>query len=518
MGASEWVSGWARIKPDEPAIVFEGAVRSWRELDAAASWIGDVLTGAGVRPGDRVACLIGNRTEYVEAFIGALRSGAIFVPLNTLATPAELVTLLQDCGARVLLTDHSHAESAAVLASALAVPVTFVSVDGPLPVEHLAVPPLPAGHQAHLGVPRAGSDTMCIYYTSGTTGRAKGAVISYDNVHYATLNWLIDLGFWQDDRFLLNLPLCFTGAMAILVPALHGGITIYLERGFDAGRTLELIESHGITFMVVVPTMALALMRRPEFTTRDLSSIRMVLCGAAPVPMTLFEAWTQRGITFISSFGMTEVAGGFAMITPVAEAARRLGTAGRPCLYSEAKILRGDGTDAPDDEVGELAIRGPLVFGGYWNNDAETRATIIDGWLHTGDLAVREPSGYFRIVDRKKDLIISGGLNVYPAEVEGALLKLDGVLESAVYGVPDEKWGEAVAASVVLAPGSRRDTASIRDDLRAFIAAYKIPKHIEFPAALPRTTSGKVLRRDLRERAVQQASAGAAVTTPGPGQ
>ena len=507
MGASEWVAGWARIKPEEPAIVFEGTSRSWRDLHASASWIGDVLTGAGVQPGDRVACLIANRTEYVEAFLGALRSGAIFVPLNTLATPGELVTLLADCGARVLLTDESHAEAAVALAGVLPAPVTFVSIDGPLPVEHLAVPPLPAGQAGHPGVPRAGSDPMCIYYTSGTTGRPKGAVVSYDNVHYATLNWLVDLGFWQDDRFLLNLPLCFTGAMAILVPALHGGITIYLERGFDAGRTLELIESRGITFMVAVPTMALAMMRHPEFTTRDLSSIRMILCGAAPVPMTLFEAWTRRGITFISSFGMTEVAGGFAMITPAAEAAQRLGTAGRPCLYSEAKILREDGTDAPDDEVGELLIRGPLVFQGYWNNDAETRATIIGGWLHTGDLAVREPSGYFRIVDRKKDLIISGGLNVYPAEVEGALLKLDDVVESAVYGVPDEKWGEAVAASVVLAPGSHRDTDSIRNDLRALVAAYKVPKHIEFAGALPRTTSGKVLRRDLRERAAQQARA-----------
>ena len=189
------------------------------------------------------------------------------------------------------------------------------------------------------------------------------------------------------------------------------------------------------------------------------------------------------------------------------EARQRLGTAGRPCLYSEAKILAEDGTDAPDNEVGELAIRGPLVFGGYWNNDAATRETIVDGWLHTGDLALREPSGYFRVVDRKKDSIITGGINVYPAEVEAALIKLDGVLDCAAYGVPDEKWGEAVAASVVLAAGSTRDTGSIRDELRTHIAAYKIPKHIEFPAALPRTTSGKVLRRDLRERMARQVTA-----------
>jgi fatty-acyl-CoA synthase len=233
----------------------------------------------------------------------------------------------------------------------------------------------------------------------------------------------------------------------------------------------------------------------------------MILCGAAPVPMAIFEAWTERGITFISSFGMTEVSGGFAMITPVAEAVQRLGTAGRPCLYSEAKIIREDGSDAPDDEVGELLIRGPLVFQGYWNNEAETRAAIVGGWLHTGDLAVRDPSGYFRIVDRKKDSIITGGLNVYPAEVEAALITLDGVLDCAAYGVPDEKWGEAVAASVVLAPGSSHDTDSIRTHLRALIAAYKVPRHIEFPAALPRTTSGKVLRRDLRERVAQQVTA-----------
>jgi len=499
MGASEWVASWARIKPDEPAVVFEGTPSTWRELDARASWIGGVLSGAGVQPGDRVACLMHNRTEYIETFLGALRAGAIFVPLNALASASELITLIQDCDARVVITDNSY-QGAVSAISAAGVSAAFMSVEGSLPVEHTVLPVMPAEWAGRPGVPRAALDTMCLYYTSGTTGRPKGAMVSYDNVHHATLNWLIDLGFWQDDRFLLNLPLCFTGAMAILAPALHGGITLYLERGFDAGQTLELIESYQITFMVAVPTMALQMMRHPEFTSRDLSSLRMILCGAAPVPMTIFEVWTQRGIHFISSFGMTEVAGGFAMITPVAEAAARLGTAGRPCLYTQAKVIREDGTDAPDNEPGELLIRGPLVFQGYWNKEEETRATLVDGWLHTGDIALREPSGYYRVVDRMKDCIITGGLNVYPAEVENVLIKLGGVFDCAVYGVPDEKWGEAVAASVVVMPGVILDADTVCKELRQRIAPYRIPKYIDFREVLPRTTSGKVLRRELRQQ------------------
>ncbi|MGW0630578.1 class I adenylate-forming enzyme family protein [Streptomyces sp. NPDC002758] len=503
MGPSDWVAGWARIKPSEPAVVFEGRPTTWRELDAQASWTADRLAALGVRPGDRVACLMDNRTEFVTVFLGALRAGGTFVPLNALASAGELTALVNDCDARVVVTDDSYADAVSAMSSAGAT-ATFASVDGSLPGDHVVLSPAPVEWTGHPGLARTATDPMCIYYTSGTTGHPKGAVISYSNVHFATLNWLIDLGFWQDDRFLLNLPLCFTGAMAILAPALHAGIAVYLERGFDAGQTLELIESHRITFMVAVPTMAVAMMRHADFKTRDLSSVRMILCGAAPVPMSVFETWTERGISFISSFGMTEVAGGFALITPVAEAAQRLGTAGRPCLYTEARIARLDGTDAPDGEVGELLLRGPLIFQGYWNNEAETHATIVNGWLHTGDMAVREASGYYRVVDRKKDSIITGGLNVYPAEVENALITLEGVLDCAVFGVPDDTWGEAVSASVVIAPGSVADPDAVRAQLRELIAAYKIPKHIEFVDVLPRTTSGKVLRRELRKRLVKQ--------------
>ncbi|HEY2176102.1 MAG TPA: long-chain fatty acid--CoA ligase [Mycobacteriales bacterium] len=498
MSASSWVSGWARIKPAAPAVVFEDRVVIWQDLDRRATEVARAFVGAGVRPGDRVACLMHNRVEFIEVFVGALRAGAVFVPLNALATAPELAALVADCSATAVVTDASFACVVAGMAGQGTV-TTFVSVDGPLNGDHFMLEELIDAAPSDVVFPsRTGADTMCIYYTSGTTGQPKGAVVSHDNVRYATLNWLVDLGFWQNDRFLLNLPLCFTGAMAIVAPALHGGITIELERAFDAGRTLELIERDRITFMVAVPTMAMALMRHPDFGTRDLSSLRMILCGAAPVPMMIFEAFTERGIPFISSFGMTEVAGGFAMITPVGEARERLGTAGRPCLYTEARLVFPDGTDTPDGEVGELLLRGPLVFQGYWDNPAETAATIVDGWLYTGDLARREPSGYYWIVDRKKDSIISGGLNVYPAEIENAVIRHPAVRECAVFGVPDEKWGELVTAVVVVAPGAELTREELQEHCRSLVATYRIPRRIEFRDALPRTTSGKVLRRTLR--------------------
>jgi fatty-acyl-CoA synthase len=498
MNPSTWVNGWARIKPDADAVVLDDHVTTWRDLDEQASWYASVFTANGVAAGDRVACLMRNRSEYVYAFIGALRAGAVFVPLNALAPADELAGVINDCGATVVVLEASYEEVAAALRERVS--STFVSVDEGLSVEHVMIDPLPPTWSAsdYEAVDRDSADLMCIYYTSGTTGAPKGAMISYSNVHFATLNWLVDLGFWQDDKFLLNMPLCFTGAMAIMAPALHGGIAIHLHRSFDPGAALEAIEEHGITFTVAVPTMALAMMRHPDFASRDLSSLRLVLCGAAPISMSIFDAWTARGITFISSFGMTEVAGGFAMITPAAEAAERLGSAGRDCLYTRGKVVGPDGAEAAHGEVGELLIQGPLVFQGYWGKPEETARALVDGWLHTGDLATRDESGYYFIVDRMKDMIITGGLNVYPAEVEKALIAVPGVMDCAVYGVADDHWGERVVASVVVgadAPTPERIQASLRE----MIAVYKVPKEVRVVDALPRTTSGKVQRRKLRD-------------------
>jgi fatty-acyl-CoA synthase len=227
--------------------------------------------------------------------------------------------------------------------------------------------------------------------------------------------------------------------------------------------------------------------------------MRMVLCGAAPVPMSVFQTWTERGVAFISSFGMTEVAGGFTMVTPVDQAAQRLGSAGRACLYAEAMIELEDGSKAAAHEVGELLIRGPLVFKGYWNNPSETQRTVVDGWLHTGDLARCDADGFFEVVDRKKDVVISGALNIYPAEVERALIALPGVLDCAVFGLPHETWGEELNVAVVRSPEVELSDADVITFCRANLASYKVPKRVHFMTALPRTTSGKVKKRALRD-------------------
>lgn len=495
---SKWVSSWARIKPDDVAVKSPDRAVTWKDLDVRASSIAHVLDDLGVCPGDRVACLLNNRVEYFEVLAGITRAGAVFVPLNAMATAPELINVVTDCGARVIFTDADFDSELDALVDATS--AAIVNVGGELGVISHDLDQL-ARHvpTTHAGVHRNMDDAVCIYYTSGTTGMPKGAVISNSNIHFATLNWLVDLGFTQDDRFLLNLPMCFTGAMAIAAPALHGGMTILLERGFDAGRTLELIETERTTFMVAVPTMALAIMRHPDFETRDLSSMRMVLCGAAPVPMSVFQTWTDRGVPFISSFGMTEVAGGFTMITPVDQAARRLGSAGRACLYTEAMIVDDNGSAAAPNDVGELLIRGPLVFGGYWNNPEETRKAIVDGWLHTGDLARRDEDGFFEVVDRKKDIVISGALNIYPAEVERVLIALPGVHECAVFGLPHETWGEELNVAVVLAEGAVLTHSDVIAFCKANLASYKAPKRVHFVDAFPRTTSGKVKKRALRD-------------------
>jgi fatty-acyl-CoA synthase len=364
-------------------------------------------------------------------------------------------------------------------------------------------------HAGSAGLPGPSSldDPAAILYTSGTTGGPKGAVVTHSNILHMTLNFVIHAGLCSDDRSLLFLPLCFTGGLLpISMPVLHAGGVLVLQPGFDPAAALAAIERERVTFVAGVPTTFAAMLGHPAQPSTDLSSLRLAMVGAAPVPIPLLSAWRERGVPMLQCFGITEASGIDLYLAPEHADARH-GSCGAPTLYCDARLVRDDGAEPEAGEVGELLLSGPMVMRGYWRDDAATEATITDGWLHTGDLATRDADGFFTIVDRKKDMIITGGLNVYPAEVEAALYRCEGVAEVAVVGMPDRRWGEAVTAFVVARPGANLDPRALIDACRRSIADYKTPKRIELVAELPRTASGKVRKGVLRDRAAVEHAA-----------
>ena len=297
-------------------------------------------------------------------------------------------------------------------------------------------------------------------------------------------------------------PLSFTGGlMAGLMPAVHSGATIVLEPGFDPGRVLTLIERHRVGYTMGVALMAQATADHPRFATTDLTSLRAYFVGGGPVPLPLLRTWQERGVPFIQCYSITE-ANSLSLTLPPEDAARKVGSCGLPLLYCEADVVDDEGHPCGADEVGELVLRGPVLFEGYWGDPEATARALVDGWLHTGDLARRDGDGYYYLVDRKSDLIISGGLNVYPAEVEATLHEMAGLAEAAVVGIPDDRWGELVTAVVVRGPGADPDPgeAQVLVHCATTLAAYKVPKRVVFVDELPRTMSGKIQRRIVRQR------------------
>lgn len=501
-GIGSWATRRAFLSGDAVALV-EGEERlTYAELEARATGIARRLRRRGIRKGDRIAAIATNGLAFLELLFATAKLGAIFVPINTRLSAAEAGFILVDSGADVLLWSPQLRE---VATDALATPgarvrirLTVGQTDDP-DVETLDAVVDRAGES--VVTPVSKDDVALLIYTSGTTGAPKGAMLTHGNLLWNVINALtVGRGLTSADRTVTVAPLFHIAGLGVhTLPLLYVGGTVVLQASFDPERTLELMERERVTVQLLVPAMWGALMQVPDFDRYDLSSLERAVTGSAPTPLRVLDFFINRGIPFQEGFGMTETSPGISFLD-APHMRTKLGTIGRAMFHVETRIVGAHAQDVPAGEVGELVVRGPNVFAGYWNRPDQTAAAFRDGWFHTGDLVVADEEGFMTLVDRKKDMLISGGENVYPAEVERTIHSHPAVRDVAVVGVPHDKWGETPLAVVITVPGAEVTEAELIAYTRARLAHFKCPTRVEFVADLPRNATGKVLKRDLRLR------------------
>lgn len=488
-GIGSWTARRARMSPNRTAVVHDGREWTYAELHDRSTRVAHMLAGLGVAGGARVAYLGPNHPTFLETLFGTGLVGAIFVPLNTRLTPTELAHILRDSGTSVLVHAPTHDEHAAELREL----VDVAHVLNLETYERLVT----GAAAAPLDEPVDPDDVAMIMYTSGTTGRPKGAALSHANIHWNSVNLLIDVDLAGDEITLVNAPMFHVAALnQTVLPTLLKGGTVVLMSAFDPSATLAVVAERRVTYLFGVPAMFQAVAAAPGWAAADLSSVRTMICGGAPVPEKVITTYQERGLIFLQGYGLTESAPS-ALFLRATESRDKVGSAGTPCFFTDVRLVGPSGRDVAAGEPGEVVLHGPNVMSGYWGKPAETAAVLsADGWLRTGDVAVADEDGYLYIRDRIKDVIISGGENIYPAEVEDALHQHPAVADCAVIGVADERWGEVGRAVVVL-----RGSASPEELLASLtgrIARYKIPKSVVFADTLPRTASGKLLKSRLR--------------------
>ncbi|MBF2755366.1 MAG: long-chain fatty acid--CoA ligase [Gammaproteobacteria bacterium AqS3] len=501
----DWSAHHAMRRPDEVAIVNSdsGQKLSYAQLDERARRLAVHLQGLGQGRGERIAMLSPNCPELFELEFACGKIGTVLLPLNWRLTVPELEFILNDSGAKVLIYDAGFAETAQALAErceSVAHTIRIDIEDAHSEYEQALAGADPAKLQ---GEKLQLEDLAGIMYTSGTTGHPKGAMITHQMNLINCVNLGTPVGISPETVQLVALPLFHTGGLNCYAnPILHAGGRIVLMREFDPGRALAIIgdPDYGITHFFGVPAPYQFMMQHPDFAATDLSRLKVAGVGGAPCAEAILKTWQDRGVALVQGWGMTETSPGGTCLDAV-DALRKIGSAGQALLHTEIKIVGDDGAELGADEVGELLIRGPNITPGYWNRpEATAEAFTEDGWLKTGDAARRDGEGFFYIVDRWKDMYISGGENVYPAEVENVLYQLPQVAEAAIIGVDDERWGEVGAAILVVKPGESLEESAILDHCLANLAKFKIPKYIYFTDVLPRNATGKVLKRTLREQ------------------
>jgi fatty-acyl-CoA synthase len=455
-----WIRDRARATPDRVAIDYQDRLVTYGELDAGSDAWAARFHDAGLRRGDRVATLTGNTPEHVEVFFACAKAGLALVPLSWRLAAPEIEYQLQDSQPSIVLVEDEYAD--------LVAGERFEVAPGEAP-----------------SVDVSDDDGLLLIYTSGTTGKPKGAVLTHANCFWTNVSLDLVTPMAEDDVVLQVLPQFHCGGWNVQpLLAWWKGARVVLERGFDAARVLELIERKRVTTIMGVPAIYLFLAQQPGFADADLSSLRRAVVGGAPMPESLLETWAERGVTVVQGYGLTEAAPNVLCLPPE-DAARKLGFAGKPYPFVDVEL----------SAEGELLVRGPNVFPGYWRNAEATAATFTDdGWLRTGDVGERDDEGFYRIKGRLKEMYISGGENVYPAEVEAVLHEHEHVADAAVVGVPDERWGE-VGCAYVVADGVSADELLAWCEAR--LARFKVPKTIRFVDEIPRNSMGKMQKQEL---------------------
>jgi acyl-CoA synthetase (AMP-forming)/AMP-acid ligase II len=490
----------ARRAPDTAITLFEGAATTYREMDDRVTATAGGLADGGIGPGDVVAILSYNCPEFLEVLFAANFLGAIAMPINWRLAAPEVRYILEHSGAGALVCDASLlglADEATVGLEGTVLRVSISPVDDP---GWTFLGELRAGSTAAARKAAAPDDVHRLMYTSGTTGRPKGVMLTHANLAWKNLAHVVEFGFTSADVGLACGPLYHVGALDLTTTSLIAvGATTIVHRSFEASAVVDEIERSRVTAVWLAPAMVNAIMALPDIEERDLSSIRVVINGGEKMPIPLIER-IQRvfpSAWFADAYGMTETVSGDTFLDR-SSILTKLGSVGRPCLYLELDIWDEGGSSLPAGEQGEIVMRGPKVFKGYWRDPDATAAAFSGGWFHTGDIGVRDEEGYLYIVDRLKDMIVSGGENIASSEIERVLYEHDAVLEAAVVGRPDERWGEVPVAFVARRPGDDTTADALIEHCRTQLARFKVPKEITFVDALPRNPSGKVLKRELR--------------------
>lgn len=504
----DWLRRWATYTPEKIALVdaATGTRLSYRAFHQRANRLAAALRGRyQVGKGDRVAVLAHNSPATLELLFALGKLGAIMVPLNFRLSVVELAVQVQDCEPKVLFygPDFADPVKGLVAQAPVANLVPYASDASGVDFEGLLAEGSDEPVEAEVGL----EDPWIILYTSGTTGKSKGCILTHGTVTWNAVNTQVGWDLHHDDITLTHTPFFHTGGLNVLTtPLFHRGGTVVLMRQFDAARSLELIGKERITVVFAVPTMFQMMLEAPNFGASDFSSIRFFVTGGAPCPVPLIEAYAAKGLTFKQGYGLTE-AGPNCFTLDGRDAVRKAGSVGFPNMHLDVQLVDDDNQVVPYGSVGELWIRGPHVTPGYWKNPEATASSLQDGWLRTGDCVRQDEEGYFYIVDRKKDMYISGGENVYPAEIEAVLYAHPAIAEAAVIGLPDPKWGEVGLAVVSLREAGALTEEMVFEHLRGRLAKYKIPKRVAFMEALPRNPTGKVLKPELRRRFVEEAAA-----------
>ncbi len=473
-----------------------GRVLTYSALnDAANAAAMRLQSECGVKLGDRVAILAENSLEHLILLGAAQKLGFTLVPLNFRLTAAELDVVLSDSAPRVVLVEEKYRHVLENVASAR-------SVSKILSLTEWFVSTSQTKHESYLDAHIMPDLPLLLLYTSGTTGIPKGAIYSHKMLFWNSMNTGMSWDLTSEDCTVDCLPLFHTGGWNVLLtPLLHRGGTTILMKKFDANVVLRLLEEERCTLFMGVPTVLQMLASSPEFPKTDLSAMRYVVAGGEPMPLPLIETWQQRGIAVRQGYGLTEVGPNIFSLHQ-ADAMRKIGSIGRPNFYVQARLVDDNGNDVGANEAGELIVRGPMVTPGYWQKPEATRDAFREGgWFCTGDIARRDDEGYYYITDRKKNMYISGGENVYPAEIERVLYTHEAVAEAAVIGVSDAQWGEVGKAFVVLKhpkTALNLDVEAVRQYCRERLAAYKVPKYVEFLEELPKNDAGKINKKILR--------------------
>ena len=503
MNLSEWIDHHARLTPERTAIRFPGRDVSYGAMAGLVQSLASAMAASGLKQGSRAAYLGVNSPEMLALLFACARLGVLFMPLNWRLAGPEHRQMLEHCPPSVLFVEAQFIGQTEAYRATLP-PLTAVAF-GPAQPGWIAYDDFlecatgPAAHDTAIDP----ATPLLICYTSGSTGKPKGVLLSQDALAWNAANCTDMHALTQDDRILTTLPLFHVGGLNNLTtPALQAGCTVVLHPKFDADACFDAIERERITLTVLVPAQLDMMMASPRWQSADFSSLRMITTGSTIVPARIIDAVHARGVPLVQIYGSTETCP-IAVCLKAEDAVRKAGSTGKAAAHCEMRIVDDSGEDAAQGATGEILVRGPNLMSGYWNAPQETAAALVDGWFHSGDMGHFDAEGYLYVDGRRKEMIISGGENIYPAEIENVLAECKDIAEASVIGRPDERWGEVVVAVVAPKAGRTLTPASVLQLLEGRIARYKHPKEVVFVGELPKTALGKIRKEDVRQMVAQ---------------